>query len=172
MEHCHHAPLYRKLKNMRKRRKGKLSRLDANLRPVLRQMGKRQRGVHPEIWARWCDIVGQDLAQRVIPRSLFGNTLTVAVASSSWMQHMTYIKPALLDQLAEEIGPTVVKEIRFTLDHTLAHHQRRNHTIKKPPSAPAEVLPLEIASATNGIKDKSLREIMEKAAKASLGRDS
>ncbi|MCP4605533.1 MAG: DUF721 domain-containing protein [Proteobacteria bacterium] len=157
---------------MRRKRKGEFSRLDAELKSVLRQFGRGQRGVHPEIWARWCEIVGEDLAQRVIPRILIAGTLTVAVANSSWMQQLTYLKPTLLDRFAEEVGPNVVKDIRLTLDYSITHHQGRSRTATRPPPETTAPLPLEIAKATDSVKDETLREAMERAARASLGRDS
>ncbi|MCP4675509.1 MAG: DUF721 domain-containing protein [Deltaproteobacteria bacterium] len=156
---------------MRRKRKGRPTPLTADITSVLRKIGKGQPGVHPEIWARWGEIIGEDLAGRIVPRSLYGKTLTVAVASSTWMNQLTYLKPRLLDQFAEEIGPNVVKEIRLVLDHSIAKHRvKAPVTIQKPPTR--SPLPTKIVSATSGIDDDELREILERAAQASLEHNS
>jgi predicted nucleic acid-binding Zn ribbon protein len=91
----------------------------------LREIGKGQRGVHPEIWARWAEIVGQDLARRSVPRSFAKGVLVVAVVNSSWMQQLTYLKPTLMDRFADEIGRNVVKEIRLVVDHSILQNHRQ-----------------------------------------------
>ncbi len=105
---------------MKRKRDGKLTLLDSDLKAVLRQIGTGQKGVHPEIWARWIDIVGNDVARRAIPVNLYRGILTVAVANSSWIQQLTYIKHEILERLSEEVGPEVVREIRLVLDYSLS----------------------------------------------------
>ena len=101
---------------MKRKHNGKLSHLDADLKTVLRKIGKGQKGIHPEIWARWRDIMGEELSRRSVPRNFYQGTLVVAVASSTWMLELSYLKSTLLDRFAEEIGPGTVKEIRLVLD--------------------------------------------------------
>lgn len=102
-----------------RRKESRVSSLAAEVVPVLRQIGAGQRNVHPEIWARWISIVGERIARRAIPQALRGRTLVVGVASSSWLQELSYLKPTLLDHLAEEIGPAVVKDIKLVLDPSI-----------------------------------------------------
>ncbi len=154
---------------MRKRkRNGKVTSLAQDLKPILRQISKGQKDVHPEIWARWGDILGFDLARRAIPRSLVGGILTVAVASSSWMQELSYLKPALLDRFREEIGITVVKDIRLTLDASLAGVLKDPKEKKQQPNKKAGTLPPEIEAAASTVRDETLRKTIERAAKANL----
>lgn len=105
---------------MARKHKGEISKVAASLAPVLRDIGKGQRGVHPEIWARWAEIVGSDLSHRAVPVRLERGRLVVAVASSAWMSELSYLKTALIDRFAEAVGPDVVKEIRFVVDHSIA----------------------------------------------------
>lgn len=104
---------------MARKHKGKISKIAADLKPVLRDIGKGQRGVHPEIWARWSEIIGPELSRRAIPVRLERGRLTVAVASSAWMNELSYMKNTLMDRFAEAVGPDVVKEIRFVVDHSI-----------------------------------------------------
>ncbi len=168
IKRCHPAAVVVDSRKMRRKHKGQLTPLTANITPILRKIGKGQPGVHPEIWARWGEIIGEDLAGRIVPRSLYGKTLTVAVASSTWMHQLTYLRPRLLDQLAEEIGPNVVKEIRLVLDHSIAKPRTKDPSVPPKPSAPSSPLPTNIVSATNNIDDDELREILQRAARASL----
>jgi hypothetical protein len=108
---------------MRHERKGKISPLSAEVTSVLREIGKKERGIHPEIWARWSDIVGIELANRAIPRSLVRSTLTIAVANSAWLQELSYLKRRLIEQIEQEIGSDVVKEIHFVVDVSLARRK-------------------------------------------------
>ena len=100
----------------RRRKESRVSSLAAEVVPVLRQIGSGQRDVHPEIWARWNSIVVERVSRRAIPRALRGKTLVVGVASSSWLQELSYLKQTLLDRCADEVGPSVVKDIKLVLD--------------------------------------------------------
>jgi hypothetical protein len=155
---------------MRKRnRRSRLSALGPELTSVLRRIGKTQRGIHPEIWARWSAIVGSNLAKRAYPRELKKGVLTIAVGNSAWMQELSFLTTMLKDRFAEEIGPRTVREIRLVLDTSI---QKRNEKPPEKPPAKPHVsnakLPPEIIASTQRIKDKTLREIAERAARANL----
>ena len=83
---------------------------------MLRSLARDARGIHPEIWARWIEIVGPETYKRAFPRTLKGTTLMVGVASSAWVQELTFLVPRILDRIAEEIGPDIVKDIKLVLD--------------------------------------------------------
>jgi hypothetical protein len=103
----------------RRRKQSSISRLAADVVPVLRQIGAGQRNVHPEIWARWGSIVGERISSRAIPQALRGKTLVVGVANSAWLQELSYLKATLLDRLAEAVGPAAVREIKLVLDPSI-----------------------------------------------------
>ena len=107
-----------------RRKKSEVSPLGAAVVPVLRQIGAGQRNVHPEIWARWTSIVGERVARRAVPKSIRGRLLIVGVASSSWLQELTYLKPTLLDRFAEEVGAAVVQDIKFVLDSSIGQARK------------------------------------------------
>jgi predicted nucleic acid-binding Zn ribbon protein len=91
----------------------------ADVTPLLRGMARRLKHAHPEIWANWPTIVGQEVSSRAVPRSFNGKTLVVAVASSSWLQELSFLKAELLERLADAVGPGVVRDIRLVLDPEL-----------------------------------------------------
>ena len=138
------------------RRKGKLTRVSTDLKSVLRAIGKGQPGVHPEIWARWTDIVGANLARRTMPRSLQGKTLFVDVANSTWMQEISFLKPRLIEQLGEAVGE----------NPAMARRPTPGPKKSAPLSVPLEDVPPEIKSATDAVRDKTLRETVTKAVHA------
>ena len=148
------------------RRKGKLTRVSTDLKSVLRAIGKGQPGVHPEIWARWTDIVGANLARRTMPRSLQGKTLFVDVANSTWMQEISFLKPMLIEQLGEAVGENVVRDIRLSVNPTMARRPTPEPKKSAPLSVPLEDVPPEIKSATDAVRDKTLRETVTKAVHA------
>lgn len=83
---------------------------------MLREIFSNHPGIHPEIWARWPQIAGPELARRVRPQALRGRTLVLAVSSSAWMQELSFLEQRLLDALADAVGPGVVEKIRLVLD--------------------------------------------------------
>lgn len=93
--------------------------LGAAVTAVMRDMAGSLKHAHAELWARWRDVVGPETYRRSFPTALRGTALTVGVSSSAWMQELSFLKAAILDRIAEEIGPGVVTEIRFVLDPEL-----------------------------------------------------
>ena len=100
----------------KKKREAEVSPLSASVTSVMRSMAEQHKNVHPEIWARWFDIVGSQMYKRAFPKHLKGKTLTIGVGNSVWLQELSFIRQTIIDRLAEEVGPDVVKEIRFVLD--------------------------------------------------------
>ena len=135
---------------------------------LIRKLSSGQSGIHPEIWARWGDIVGEDLAKRTFPRSLRAGTLLVAVGSSTWMQELTYLKGKIMDNLAEEVGPDVVKEIRLILDANLFKPRFDKRDVPRVDVDHSKPLPDEIESAVAAIKDEGLRNAVRRAARANV----
>lgn len=82
-------------------------------------MAKGLRNAHPEIWAGWPAIVGPEVARRAVPKSFSGSALVVAVANSTWLQELSFLKGEILDRIAEAVGPGVVEEIRLVLEPKL-----------------------------------------------------
>ncbi len=135
---------------------------------VLRKLSRKHSGVHPEIWSRWSMIVGEELAKRTIPEVLRNKTLFLAVKSSSWLQELSFLKPILLERLADAVGPETVTEVRLVLNPELVIRP----TVLPAPPMPAPVidgpLPLELECAVKKVEDDTLRETIRRAASANL----
>jgi hypothetical protein len=138
------------------------------MRRVLKNLCAKNPTVHPEIWSRWTDIVGVELARRTAPRALYGKTLHLAVASSAWMNELSFLKVMMIERLDEEVGPGVVREIRLILDPQMA----RPSTVPPPPPPPVSLenvpLPETIENAISNVADPTLKEFILKAARANI----
>lgn len=122
--------------------------------------------MHPELWARWGDIVGPQLCRRCVPLSLQRGRLVVGVSNSTWLHELSFLIPALLDRFAEEVGPGIVKEIR------LVAHPQLFVKKPKPPQNPLPAfdgpLPALVAQILDGIADEELKRNAERAYRANL----
>ncbi len=153
-----------------RRRKGQLSQVSSTIKPILRQVAASQRETHPELWARWIDIVGPDLATRAIPIRLRGRTLLVAVGTSAWMQELTYLKPTILKKIHQEIGPSIVRDIHLRLDPSVAVSPTGRPDPQEV-AVPMAQIPHDIARAIEAISNEELRIAITGAVGAQLGRD-
>jgi hypothetical protein len=148
--------------------------LTAALTSVLRDLAGTQPKAHAELWARWRTVVGPEMYRRSFPVSLRGTTLVVGVSSSSWLQELSFLKSAILDRVAEEIGPGVVSEITLVLDPALAVEDAASAPERAaPPQPPGQApnLEPELRADLERIADPELRAALERAIGASLPDD-
>lgn len=132
----------------------------------MRVMGTGARFIHPEIWARWFQIAGDQLYQRTFPRMYRDGVLTIAVVNSTWMHQLSFIKTQLLDRLAESVGPGVVRDIRFVLDSSVGKNRVMppKETRKPLPVADPERVSSELRQAADQIDDPELALLIKRAA--------
>lgn len=64
-----------------------------------------------EVVLAWPRVVGKDLAEQAHALELRGSILWVAVPSSSWRQHISYLKPQILNALKREFPEVPVTDI-------------------------------------------------------------
>ena len=155
----------------RAKRRSRPTHLDDALRPYVRRLARRQPSIHPDIWTRWADIVGADIARRSGPISLRRGLLVIAVGSSAWLQELSFWRNRLLDRFTEEVGPNVVTDLRFVFDPVwcrpvVENEPGRSELLRREPSP----LPIEISRATAIVTDPELREVLERAVRATLER--
>lgn len=143
-----------------------MSSLSTELTSAMRSMGENARYIHPEIWARWFQIAGEQIYQKTFPRMYKHKILTISVTNSAWMQELSFMRPQLLDRLADQVGPNVVLEIRFVLDTSVG--KNRHPVVKETPKplqeANPERLSKELMDAANNIDDPELALIIKRAA--------
>ena len=143
-----------------------MSSLSRELTATIRTMGDGARFIHPEIWARWFQIAGEQLYQRTFPRMYKDTVLTIAVVNSTWMHQLSFMKTQLLDRLSEAVGPGVVTDIRFVLDSSLGKNRVMppKATTSPLPGADPERVPKELRDAADKIDDPELALIIKRAA--------
>ena len=67
------------------------------------------------IWRVWDRVVGADIARNARPAAFKGSILLVHVTSSTWLHHLQYLKKDLLVRLNEDLGQTIVGDIKFKI---------------------------------------------------------
>jgi hypothetical protein len=124
-----------------------------------------------EIVRAWPEAVGEQIARNAWPARLARDrTLHVATASSTWAFELAQLEPKLLEHLREHLGSAAPESLRFApgkLPEPPAHDASAPRVAPREPTAEERELASAVAS---GIEDESLREIVAKAALASLGR--
>ncbi len=124
-----------------------------------------------ELTACWPAVVGEQISRNAWPlRMGKDGTLHVATSSATWAFELDRMRMEIVSQLAEALGESAPTQLRF-----------RPGPLPEPPApvsaGPPEQAPepspevrQEAASAAAAIADPELREVVEKAARASLSR--
>lgn len=82
------------------------------LRSFLRGASLEKRVSQWEVILAWPRIVGKEIASHSEAFDLRGETLWVAVPSSSWRQHIMFLKVRILQAFARDYPQVRVKDIR------------------------------------------------------------
>ncbi|MCK4304692.1 MAG: DUF721 domain-containing protein [Candidatus Eisenbacteria sp.] len=61
----------------------------------------------------WSRLVGSEIAAHADAIELRAGVLWVAVPSSSWRQHILFLKPRILESLSREFPEVSISDIRF-----------------------------------------------------------
>ncbi len=75
----------------------------------------------------WPQIVGDEIAAHSEAIELKGGTLWIAVPSSSWRQHILYLKPQILQALARNFAQVPVRDIRCVTSKRRANWPDRSN---------------------------------------------
>jgi hypothetical protein len=126
-----------------------------------------------EIVAAWPGVVGDSIAANAWPaRVARDGTLHVAVSSSAWAFELTQLEPEIGGRLANALGEDGLRRIRFAtgpLPESRAENVRKEEQFSPVPSPEHEALAAKIAAP---VRDSELRELISRAAAASLARAS
>jgi predicted nucleic acid-binding Zn ribbon protein len=124
-----------------------------------------------ELVAAWPGAVGQGIAQHAWPERLSRDgTLHVATDSSTWAFELTQLAPTLLDRLRESAREVAPAGLRFAvgpLPSTVPGEETETVAEHFEPTADERQLASALAA---GIEDEELRELVARAAAASLAR--
>jgi len=129
-------------------------------------------GIAP-IVAAWPGVVGEQIAENAWPaRIARDGTLHVAVSSSPWAFELAQLEPEIAARLAHALGEARPRHLRFApgpLPEAGAESVRKEQRIPPSPSAEDRAAAAKIAAP---VRDRELRELVSRAAAASLARAS
>lgn len=80
---------------------------------VAEQLGWTQPLAEHEVFARWADIVGEDIALHATPGSLTDGILSVQCDSTAWATQLGILRHDLLKQIQTELPEAGVETLRF-----------------------------------------------------------
>ena len=69
------------------------------------------------VFARWAELVGDEVAQHVTPESFSDGVLTVRTASTAWAAQLKYLAPDLVRRLNTELGHGTVTLVEVAGPH-------------------------------------------------------
>lgn len=119
--------------------------------------------------AAWPDVVGDAIARQAWPLRLARDgTLHVATSSSAWANELTFLAEEIAGLLRERLGSEVPSRLRCAVGPIPESARQELETpAEEPPEVPPEIA-AEADSAASAIADPELRELVARAARASL----
>jgi hypothetical protein len=118
----------------------------------------------------WPGVVGEAIARRAWPLRIGRDgTLHVATESATWANELALMRDEILERLTAQLGNDAPAGLRFAVGPVPepASAPTPSKPVVTPPQAPPEI-ESEAASAAGTIEDPELREIVARAARASL----
>lgn len=68
-----------------------------------------------KIWDLWDSAVGSIIAENAQPAAFKGRLLIVQVNSSTWLQHLHFLKKDLIRKINDALGEEMLDEIKFKI---------------------------------------------------------
>ncbi len=148
-----------------------MERIGGEIDRELARSGSRDAIPLAAITAAWPAAVGEAVARQAWPLRLGRDgTLHVAVASSTWAQELDLLQDAILDGLRVRLGDATPPAVRFAVGPIPEPPRAIEDaaTENDPPIAVPPEIESEAAAAASEIDDPELRELVARAARASL----
>jgi hypothetical protein len=121
--------------------------------------------------AAWPEVVGDAVARHAWPlRIARDGTLHVATASSTWAHELGFLSDEILERLRVQLGADAPTKVRCAVG-PIPEVERVGEGSHEPLPADADVpfdVRSEAAAAAAAITDPELREVVARAARASL----
>ena len=148
-----------------------MERIDGEIARELTRAGSRDGIPLAAVTSIWQDLVGEAIARRAWPlRSGRDRTLHVATVSATWAHELDLLSAEILGRLRDRLGEDAPAGLRFAVG-PIPEPATASEPPREPHSVPVETPPeieSEARSAASAISDPELREIVAKAARASL----
>ena len=121
--------------------------------------------------AAWPEVVGDAIARQAWPlRIARDGTLHVATSSATWASELGFLADEIVERLRDRLGPDAPSRLRCAVGpvpESGADEPEPEPLMGPPPEVPAEI-GAEADSAASAIDDPELRELVARAARASL----
>ena len=125
------------------------------------------------VTAIWPEVVGATVSRRAWPLRMAGDrTLHVATESATWAHELDLLGPEILERLTSRLGDDAPAKLRFAVG-PVPEPAAPSPPSEQPPAPLAEVPPeteSQATAAAAAIDDPELRELVVRAARASLFR--
>jgi len=146
-----------------------MERIGGDLRSELARLGPG--GDMAEVVEAWPAAVGEAVARNAWPaRIARDGTLYVNASSSAWAFELTQLAPEVVTRLRSTLGERAPRALRFAAGPVPEPSSREPDEV---PAAAVDPTPAErelAAALTAGMADEELRELVGRAAAASLSR--
>jgi predicted nucleic acid-binding Zn ribbon protein len=148
-----------------------MERLGDDARRLLAAAGAPEAGPLSRITEAWADAVGAPIARSAWPLRIGRDgTLHVATVSSTWAFELDRLSPELLARLRAAVGDDAPASIRFAVGPVPEAAAREESPGSVDIQGPTPEARREGAALAAAISDPELRELVARAAAASLAR--
>jgi hypothetical protein len=150
-----------------------VERISETVGKVLNRSGDGAGAALAEITAAWPQAVGEAVSRQAWPLRIGRDgTLHVATSSSTWAFELDRLSPEIRERLATLVGPSAPAKLSFRtgpIPEPGAPREASSEWVTELPEPTAET-ESEAAAAAASIEDPELRELVARAARASLSR--
>ena len=148
-----------------------MDRIGDHVEHELARSGSRDAIPLSEVTSAWPSLVGEAVARNAWPLRLSRDgTLHVATASATWAHELDLLQETILDAFRTRLGERAPARLRFAVG-PIPEPPPVSETPGTPSPDPIDVPPeiaSEAAAAAAEIDDEELRELVSRAARASL----
>jgi predicted nucleic acid-binding Zn ribbon protein len=148
-----------------------MERIGEEVERELSRSGSRDVVPLAAVTAAWPTAVGETVSRNAWPLRLARDgTLLVATASATWAQELTLLQHDVLERLRQRLGAAAPANLRFEVGPVPAAPTAAELSTAAPEATPetSPEVEAEAAAAAAGIEDEELRELVARAARASL----
>jgi hypothetical protein len=122
-----------------------------------------------EVVAAWPGAVGEQIAQNAWPARISRDgTLQVATSSSAWAFELTQLEAEIRRRLGDAVGEAAPERLRFAVGHIPETGPEAEPNQKRTVPKVSAALSAEGERIAASIEDPALREVVARAAAASL----
>ena len=150
-----------------------MERIGKEIERELSRSGSRDALPLAAITAAWPSAVGETVARQAWPLRIGRDgTLHVATVSATWAFELDCLSPEILEQLSPLLGEATPPKLRFAVGPVPEPGAQVAAPSSEPPGVlvPTPEVVAEADSAAAVIDDPELRELVVRAARASLAR--